>query len=88
MDNLQQQAAELAGLNPIKSARSLDACRDVVDALTGGELDCTQLDILTDMAWKRAQGGFEIAARPECEARGEAAILRRTAPTSVTLWDE
>ena len=56
MDNLQQQAAELAGLKSIKSTRSLDTCRDMVDALTGGELDCTQIDILTDMVWMRVQG--------------------------------
>jgi hypothetical protein len=65
MENLQQQAAELAGLKSIKSTRSLDACRDTVDALTGGELDCTQLDVLTDMVWTRVQGAQEhIGERP------------------------
>ena len=33
-------------------------------------------------------GSTATAACPECEARSEAAILHRTAPTSVTLWDE
>lgn len=33
-------------------------------------------------------GSTATAACPECAARSEAAILRRTAPTSVTLWDE
>jgi hypothetical protein len=56
MGNLQQKATEIAGLKSIKSAQSLDQCRDMVDALTGGELDCTQLDVLTDMVWMRVQG--------------------------------
>ena len=65
MGNLQQKATEIAGLKSIKSARSLDRCRDTVDALTGGELDCTQLDVLTDMVWTRVQGDQEhIGERP------------------------
>ena len=65
MGNLQQKATEIAGLKSIKSAQSLDHCRDMVDALTGGELDCTQIDILTDMVWTRVQGAQEhIGERP------------------------